>query len=227
MKLQFGKLLPIFLIASSLVLTGCFEKKKEEETPSTDGGGSTTPPPSNNYGYVTLSYPTVSGTYKNGWSDPFPETLPVTNISGASLTAFTVSPSLPYGLNLDPNTGAISGTAVGGNWTEQTYTVSAQKPDNEGAVQATFSFGFSHNAQPLDSSYHNADLRYPSKKVILIVGQAMTPISPTYSGPTISGIGSFSSYHNSSSPTFGQYGLSFDHETGTFSGTPTQPVTDW
>ena len=223
-------LFPILLFTAILALTGCFEKKKEEviETPSTDGGGggSTTPPPSNNYGYVTLSYPTVSGTYKGGLSfhaDTFQPASPTTNIaSGAVLTNFTVSPSLPAGMYISSSTGVISGE-VASLWKNQNYTVSAQKPDNEGAVTAVINFGISTQAGvPVDNSTENSDLRYPQREVTLIVGQAVTPMTPTYSGPQ--GLTGFSSYNEGSSPTYGQYGLTFDAATGTIAGTPTSPL---
>lgn len=227
MKLSLRQLLPLLLISTSLMFTGCFEKK-EEELPSTesgDGGGSATPP-SNNYGYVTLSYPTVSGTYVNGVSHNFQAVSATTNIVSATLTNFTVSPSLPFGMLLNKSTGEISvdpnAGGVFGNWKTQNYTITAQKPDNEGPVTAVLNFGFSSDATPIDNSTAYSDLRYPNAELTLIVGQPMTPIVPTYAGPQ--DLAWFSSDGNSFSPMFGDLGLSFDHLTGTISGTPTQPV---
>ena len=225
MKSRFHNLFPILLFTTSLILTGCLEKKKEEviETPSTGGGGSVTPP-SNNYGYVTLSYPSyVSGTYKTGFTDPFPDISPTSNIVSATLTNFTVSPSLPAGLSMDPNTGAISGT-VFSYWKEQNYTVSAQKPDNEGAVTAVLNFGFSSTkGVPVDNTTEHSDLRYPQKFITLVVGQAMTPVTPTYEGPQ--DVTSFSCGDCNNTPGLTELGLTFDSATGTFSGTPTNPIT--
>lgn len=224
MKLQLRNIFPILLFTASLVLSGCFEKKKEEvvETPSTDGGGSVTPP-SNNYGYVTLTYPTVSGTYRTGFhADAFPETFAVSNIaSGVSLTNFTISPSLPFGLSMDSATGTISGTVFGA-WSNQNYTISAQKPDSEGAVTAQVNFGISSNGTPVDTSTDYSDLRYSQAEVTLIVGQPMTPLTLTYSGPQDKTF--FSTDGFSFQPMFNEIGLNFDNATGTITGTPTNPV---
>lgn len=222
MKFQLHNIFPILLFTASLALSGCFEKKKEEvvETPSTDGGGSVTPP-SNNYGYVTLTYPSVSGTYRTGFhADAFPETFAVSNIaSGATLTNFTISPSLPFGLSMDSATGTISGTVFGA-WTNQNYTISAQKPDSEGAVTAQVNFGISSNGSPVDTSNDYADLRYSQSEVTLIVGQPMTPLTLTYSGPQDKTF--FSTDGFSFQPMFNEIGLNFDNVTGTITGTPTQ-----
>ncbi|AZZ36350.1 hypothetical protein CIK05_05945 [Bdellovibrio sp. qaytius] len=225
MTSRLHNLFPILLFTTTLILTGCFEKKKEEVTtsPSTGGGGSTTPPPSNNYGYVTLSYPaSVSGTYRTG--NAFSEINPTSNIVSATLTNFTVSPSLPVGLSMDPDTGAISGT-VYSLWKEQNYTISAQKPDSEGAVTAVINFGFNSSmGVPVDNSIDHSDLRYPQKYITLIVGQAMASATPTYEGPqdvTFFGCGDCGN-----TPGLGELGLTFDNATGTYSGTPTNPITN-
>lgn len=224
MKPLLGKLFPVLLFATTLVLTGCFEKKKEEATtqPSTDAGGSV--PPSNIYDYVTLAYPTVSGTYKTG--EAWAGATPVTNITGASLTNFKVTPSLPYGLSLNAATGEISGTAttnysVYGNWKNQNYTFTADKPNNEGVVTAVVNFGFSsQGGTPVDNSFEYSDMRLgPSKNLVLIVGQPMTTLTMSYEGPQ--DITFFSCSNCGNSPSIQEIDLDFDFFTGTLSGTPT------
>ena len=226
-KPRLHNLFPILLFTATLILTGCFEKKKEEviESPSTGGGGGGSSP-SNNYGYVTLAYPShVSGTYKIGsTAESFPDITPTSNINGASLTTFTISPSLPYGLSMDPNTGNISGT-VYSRWSEQTYTISAQKPDNEGAVTTTINFGINdHAGFPVDNSSQYSDLRYPVQRITLVVGQAVSLAAPTYSGPQ--DITFFSCAGCGNSPGTGEFGLTYDPATGAFSGTPFQPMAE-
>jgi Putative Ig domain len=109
------------------------------------GGGNSTPPPT-----VTLAYPspsyafTVGATIYNQFTPGIIAGIqPV--VSGGTLTAWSVSPSLPAGLTLSAKSGVITGVASVATPAAQ-YTVTATGP---GGAQATTTVTIQVSAAPL------------------------------------------------------------------------------
>ncbi|HEX9981561.1 MAG TPA: putative Ig domain-containing protein [Flavobacterium sp.] len=120
------------------------------------------------------------------------------SISG-SVTGYSVSPSLPAGLTLNPTTGVISGTPTG-VFPTATYTVTAT---NSGG-STSFGVVITVNAvAPNGLSYNSPN--------VFSVGSTIVPLAPSISG-------SVTGY--SISPTL-PAGLTFGSTTGVISGTPT------
>jgi hypothetical protein len=122
---------------------------------------------------------------------PYPPT-----VSGA-VTGYSVSPAMPAGLTLDPNSGVISGTPLARS--SGTYTVTARNV--AGAVTA---------ALTLVVLVAPTALTYTSP-VTGTVGAPLTPLVPTFSGDA----DAFEIW-----PALPD-GLMFDKKTGIVSGTPT------
>ncbi|DAC24495.1 MAG TPA: hypothetical protein HA330_06415, partial [Candidatus Thalassarchaeaceae archaeon] len=118
------------------------------------------------------------------------------------ITSWEVNGTLPSGVNLDSNTGIISGTPTE-LWPVQTYTVWAN--NSGGSVEFTFD---------LTVIAENPDVTLPSNSLSLTVGQAMSPLLPSSDG------GEVVSWEIE--PTLPD-GLSMDSVTGEISGTPTTP----
>ena len=121
--------------------------------------------------------------------------------SGGTVTSYSVSPSLPAGLSLDTSTGALSGTptAVTGS---STYTVMATNTGGSTTADVTIEV---NDVAP-------SSLTYSPNSFTLTKGTAMTTVTPTVSGGTITSW--------SVSPSL-PAGLSLDTSTGAISGTPT------
>jgi hypothetical protein len=124
---------------------------------------------------------------------------PTTSETGVS---YAVAPSLPDGLNLDPNNGVISGTPV------------ASSPAVSFTITATNGSGVTKSSLMLEVV--DGPLFYPSP-VLATVGAPMTPISPSGGAPTQS---------FTVAPAL-PAGVSLDPVTGVLSGTPLEssPVT--
>ncbi len=122
------------------------------------------------------------------------------SISGGAVTSYSITPSLPTGLNFDTVTGVISGTptAVSSN---ATYTVTAT---NSGG---STTFGVVIRVNDVAPS----GLSYTSPNVFT-KGTTITNLNPTISG------GAVTSY--SITPSLSS-GLNFSTSTGRISGTPT------
>ncbi len=129
-----------------------------------------------------------------------PETPSITG--PGEITSWEVNGTLPSGVNLDSNTGIISGTPTE-LWSVQTYTVWAN--NSGGSVEFTFD---------LTVIAENPDVTLPSNSLSLTVGQAMSPLLPSSDG------GEVVSWEIE--PTLPD-GLSMDSVTGEISGTPTTP----
>jgi Putative Ig domain len=115
-----------------------------------------------------------------------------------TVTGYSVSPALPAGLTLDPNSGVISGTPLAAS-SGTTYTVTAS--NGEGAATAVLT---------LEILAPPAALTYTSP-VTGMVGSTLTQVVPTLSGHA----DAFTVY-----PPL-PAGLVLDPATGTVSGTPT------
>ena len=121
--------------------------------------------------------------------------------SGGPITSWSVSPSLPSGLSLDSSTGAISGTPSAVT-SSATYTVTATNTGGSTTADITIEV---NDIVP-------SSLTYSPNSFTLTKGTAMTTVTPTASGGTITGW--------SVSPSL-PAGLALDSSTGAISGTPT------
>ena len=124
---------------------------------------------------------------------------------------YSISPSLPAGLNFNTNTGVISGTptAVAA---APNYTVTAT--NSSGSGTAVINITVKLPAKPAISY---------STPQVYIATEAITPLSPGSTGGPIPSSGAFSIR-----PTLPS-GLSFNANTGAISGTPSgaSPATDY
>ncbi|RCH73908.1 MAG: hypothetical protein DBX05_03765, partial [Candidatus Poseidoniales archaeon] len=129
-----------------------------------------------------------------------PETPSITG--PGEITSWYVNGTLPSGVNLDANTGIISGTPTE-LWPVQTYTVWAN--NSGGSVEFTFD---------LTVIAEHPDVTLSSTSLSLTVGQAMSPLLPSSDG------GEVVSWEIE--PALPD-GLGMDSVTGEISGTPTTP----
>ena len=121
--------------------------------------------------------------------------------SGGPVTSWSVSPSLPSGLSLDSSTGAISGTPSAVT-SSATYTITASNTGGSTTADVTIEV---NDVAP-------SSLAYSPASFTLTKGTAMTTVTPTSSGGTVTSW--------SVSPSL-PAGLSLDSSTGAISGTPT------
>ena len=122
-------------------------------------------------------------------------------LSGGTITSWSVSPSLPSGLSLDSSTGAISGTPSAVT-SSATYTVTASNTGGSDTATVTI----------VVNDVAPSSLTYSPNSFTLTKGTAMTTVTPTANGGTITTW--------SVSPSL-PAGLSLDSSTGAISGTPT------
>ena len=122
--------------------------------------------------------------------------------SGGVITNYTISPSLPGGLVLNPVTGAISGTPSVALATT-TFTITGT--NSGGSTSTTISI------RVTDAAPTNLEYSTPN---VLFKGVLITPLTSSNSG------GAIVSY--AISPTL-PAGLSFNTTTGTITGRPTVP----
>ncbi|NHM07778.1 hypothetical protein G4D82_11145, partial [Flavobacterium sp. CYK-4] len=122
------------------------------------------------------------------------------SVSGGAVTAFSIAPALPSGLNLSTSTGRISGRPTVVSPTT-IYTVTAS---NTGG-STTFNLSITVN----DIAPNNLSYNTPN---VFTKGIAIAPINPSVSG------GAVTAY--SINPALPD-GLLFDTTTGAISGTPT------
>ena len=126
-------------------------------------------------------------------------------VSGGTITSWSVSPTLPAGLSFDSTTGAISGTPTAVT-TSATYTVTESNTGGSDTADLTI----------VVNDVAPSSLAYSPNSFTLTKGTAMTTVTPTVSGGTIT------SWTVSPSLTAG---LSIDSSTGAISGTPTAVTT--
>ena len=149
------------------------------------------------YNPTTFTF-NVGSQILNGTGDPG---ITPNVIQGTGIT-WTVSPSLPGGINLDSSTGVISGTPTVAS-SQTTYQVTAA--NSVGSVSA--------NLQIQVNDLPPTGISYPQSSYILTKGVELTPAAtPTSSGGTVT-----SWAITPSLPS----GLQFDTVTGVISGTPT------
>ena len=150
---------------------------------------------------TNLSYAQSSSTMLLGQTYSFP--LTVTN--GEVTTSYSLTGTLPNGMNFESSNGTIWGTPTV-TMTSTTYTVTAN--NSAGSYSASFSLTSQHVAP--------YDLVYSPENMTLTKGTAMTTNTPSVSGGTIT------SWEISPSlPS----GLAFSTSTGAISGTPTSLMT--
>ena len=147
-----------------------------------------------NFGYVR------NHVYSAGASIP---TLTPTIYYGAGNTLFSVSPSLPAGLTLDPLTGYVSGTPTAG----------LAVPLDSYSVTGTNLFGTSNARLDIEVQGPPTNLNYGAN----IIQPINVPLSNVIT-PSVVASPAVSTY--SVSPAL-PVGLSFDPTTGVISGTPT------
>src|SRR3954464_5330097 len=123
--------------------------------------------------------------------------------SGGTITRYSVSPSLPAGLSLNPRTGAITGTPT--TLSHATvYTVTGSNA--AGSTIARLEIEVKATAIAPDS------LSYLDSSIVYVTNTAITPNTPIASG------GEITQYTVSPALTAG---LVLDPQTGIITGTPT------
>ena len=121
--------------------------------------------------------------------------------NGGPITQYTIGPSLPAGLTINPTTGVISGTPSAVS-SQTTYTVTGTNAS--GTVTATLVITVNVAAP--------ANLSYNTPNVYTVGGGAITPLNPTSTGGPIT--------QYTIGPSL-PAGLTIDPSTGIISGTPT------
>ena len=144
---------------------------------------------------TNLSYSAPSYTLTNGQA----YSLPISVSAGEVTTSYSLTGTLPSGMNFESSNGTIWGTPTA-DMTSTTYTVTAN--NSAGSFSTTFSM------QIMSAP---SGITYSPSSMTLEKGTAMTTNTPTYSGSTVTSW--------SISPSLPS-GLSIDASTGAISGTP-------
>ena len=146
---------------------------------------------------TNLSYAQSSSTLLLGQTYSFP----ITVANGEVTTSYSLTGTLPSGMNFESSNGTIWGTPTGA-MTSTTYTVTAN--NSAGSYSTSISLTSQHVAP--------YDLVYSPENMTLEKGTAMTTNTPSVSGGTITSW--------AISPSLPS-GLAFSTSTGAISGTPT------
>ena len=144
---------------------------------------------------TNLSYSASSYTFTNGQT----YSLPISVSAGEVTTSYSLTGSLPSGMNFESSNGTIWGTPTA-DMSSTNYTVTAN--NSAGSFSTTFSM------QIMSAP---SGITYSPSSMTLEKGTAMTTNTPTYSGSTVTSW--------SISPSLPS-GLSIDASTGAISGTP-------
>ena len=133
---------------------------------------------------------------------------PISSLGGVAPISYSISPSLPSGLNFNSNSGQITGTPTAlSNNTPYTVTVTD-------SISQTTSGSFNLIVKPVALTYK---LNYPS--IVEVQYAAITPFTP------VQGQGGYGTLSYTISPSFSQYfGLTFNNGTGQITGTPAQTL---
>ena len=151
--------------------------------------------------WVTMVAPSISYTGTPFTFNKDVTITPVTPVNSGDSATWSVSPSLPFGLNIDSSTGLISGTPTATS-SSASYVITAT--NSGGSDTATISITV-HAQSP-------SSLSYSTENMTLEKGTAMTTNTPSVSGGTIT------SWEISPSvPT----GVAFNPSTAEISRTPT------
>ncbi len=121
--------------------------------------------------------------------------------TGGTITQYTIGPSLPAGLTINPTTGVISGTPTAAS-SQTSYTVTGTNA--AGTITTTVVITVNVAAP--------ASLSYNTPNVYTLGGGAITALNPTSTGGTIT--------QYTIGPSL-PAGLSINSTTGVISGTPT------
>ena len=183
MSTQTRRILTFLLMASAMLVAGC------QGNP--DNSAMAVPP-------TGLTESNASVVYGQG-TEIVPER--PTN-SGGAITQCSVSPPLPPGLVLNPQTCEISGTPTAVT-NDMVYTITA---GNAGGSDST-----RLEIEVKDTAIAPENLGYPDSSVVYVVNQPITPNAPITTG------GEITQY--SVSPALPS-GLSLDAQTGVITGTP-------
>jgi Putative Ig domain len=130
---------------------------------------------------------------------------PITPTVIGAVDSFTVAPPLPAGLVLDPSTGAISGTPIGGRLPSTSFVITATNVNGSDALTVVLRV----LEPPVLAGYTMDPAAYE-------VNQAITPNAPIKSGDVTS---------YSIAPPLPP-GLTFNTSTGVISGTPTNVMSE-
>jgi len=172
------------VMSLSTLVTGCHGNG--------DNGVTSAPP-------AGLAYRDFSVVYPEGTAI-IPNTL---SHSGGAITQCSVSPALPAGLTMEPQTGTITGTPTAVTH-DTVYTVSC----SNAAGSATTRLEIEVKATAIAPE----NLSYRESSVVYVTSQQITPNTPITAG------GEITQYSVSPAlPT----GLSLDPQTGVLTGTPT------
>ncbi|PMS14263.1 hypothetical protein C0Z17_01705 [Trinickia caryophylli] len=125
------------------------------------------------------------------------------NPEGGAVSSYSISPSLPAGLDFDTSTGVISGTPTVVT-AEQKYTVTAL--NSAGSTSEDLKISVVTSPEPPTS------LTYQQTWAAYAMDRAMLPNRPISEGGTVT--------HYTISPAV-PAGMTFDENTGVISGTPT------
>lgn len=150
---------------------------------------------------TSITYPNViSKTFQQNQ----PLSLPEPVITGGDVTSFTIDPTLPAGLSIDPETGVILGAPTG-TFAPTIYTITASN-ENGDSVKTQIVLESTSSLSPP----RNLDMAGRSK-ISLPVNVDMTAITPTIEGGEVASF--------SVSPALPQ-GLHLDATTGALAGKP-------
>ena len=151
---------------------------------------------------VLIARPQISYTTPNVYYETVAITPLVPNKNGTVVNTFSISPGLPNGLNLDPNTGIISGASTV-QIPRTTFTITGTNSTNTGSTTVDITVTI---PPPTNLTYVNPPVYY--------TGTPISTLSPTVTG--------FVASYSIDQPL--PAGLTFDTSTGRISGIPTQAI---